>query len=172
MFDDEFRIRDIVARWSGSTHDKTIFNNTHLKQQFEAGHARNKLLVGDAGYHLLPYLLTRLQNVNSTAENMYNESLIRTRNVVERQYGVLKRRLRVSKIGMRLNTDAVLAVIITTAVLYNLAIQENEHVPEDWIENLETDEGEVIGRTSDGVGEHSSGQIVRELLINEYFSNL
>nr|CAI5855803.1 unnamed protein product [Callosobruchus analis] len=74
--------------------------------------------------------------------------------------------------GMRLNTDTVLAVIVATSVLYNLSIQENQHVPEDWIENLETDEGEVIGRSSDGGGEHRSGQIVRELLINEYFSSL
>nr|CAI5853478.1 unnamed protein product [Callosobruchus analis] len=37
--------------------------------------------------------------------------------------------------------EIVLAVIVATAVLYNLAIQENEYEPEDWIENLETDEG-------------------------------
>nr|CAI5826150.1 unnamed protein product [Callosobruchus analis] len=55
---------------SGSTHNETIFNNTHLKQRFK-GHSRNKLLVGDVGYHLLPYSLTKLQNVNSTAENLY-----------------------------------------------------------------------------------------------------
>nr|CAI5856909.1 unnamed protein product [Callosobruchus analis] len=61
-FDYELQIKDIVARWSGSTHDETIFNNTHLKQRFEAGHFRIKLLVGNAGYHLLQYLLTKLQN--------------------------------------------------------------------------------------------------------------
>nr|CAI5826902.1 unnamed protein product [Callosobruchus analis] len=83
-FDYELRIRDIVARWSGSAHDDTILNNTHLKQRFEAGHFRNKLFVGDAGYQLLPYLLKKLQNINFTAENLYNESLIRTRNVMER----------------------------------------------------------------------------------------
>nr|CAI5843090.1 unnamed protein product [Callosobruchus analis] len=38
---------------------------------------------GDAGYHLRQYLMTKLQHVNTAADNLYNESIIRTRNVVE-----------------------------------------------------------------------------------------
>ncbi|VEN47183.1 unnamed protein product, partial [Callosobruchus maculatus] len=33
--DCRLRIRIIVARWPGSTHDETIFNNNRLKRQFE-----------------------------------------------------------------------------------------------------------------------------------------
>nr|CAI5870488.1 unnamed protein product [Callosobruchus analis] len=76
------------------------------------------------------------------------------------------------KIGMRLNADTALAVVVATAVLYNLSIQENEHLAEEWIENLKTDEGEVIGRSSDGRDEHRSWQIVRELLINDCHRHL
>nr|CAI5843087.1 unnamed protein product [Callosobruchus analis] len=81
--DCRLRIRNIVARWPGSTHDETIFNNSHLKRQFEEGVFKNYLLVGDAGYHLRQYLMTKLQHVNTAADNLYNESIIRTRNVVE-----------------------------------------------------------------------------------------
>lgn len=78
------KIRNIVARWPGSVHHKTIFNNSILKRQFEDGRYGRYVLVGDSGYHIQKYLKTKLENTNSPAENLYNESIIRTRNVVER----------------------------------------------------------------------------------------
>nr|CAH7738343.1 unnamed protein product [Callosobruchus chinensis] len=169
--DSSLRIRDIVARWPGSTHDETIFNNSNLKRRFEAGYFRNYLLVGDAGYHLRPYLMTKLQNINTPAENLYNESIIRTRNVVERQYGVWKRRFPVLKLGMRLNVNTIMAVIVATAVLHNMAIEENEDIPADWMANSSHEDDEVSNQNV-GTQENQSGQFVRELLINEHFSNL
>lgn len=32
--DSDLKIRDIVARWPGSCHDQTIFNNSRLKRRF------------------------------------------------------------------------------------------------------------------------------------------
>nr|CAH7738346.1 unnamed protein product [Callosobruchus chinensis] len=129
--DSSLRIRDIVARWPGSTHDETIFNNSNLKRRFEAGYFRNYLLVGDAGYHLRPYLMTKLQNINTPAENLYNESII----------------------------------------LHNMAIEENEDIPADWMANSSHEDDEVSNQNV-GTQENQSGQFVRELLINEHFSNL
>nr|CAH7753219.1 unnamed protein product [Callosobruchus chinensis] len=169
--DSSLRIRDIVARWPGSTHDETIFNNSNLKRRFEAGYFRNYLLVEDAGYHLRPYLMTKLQNINTPAENLYNESIIRTRNVVEGQYGVWKRRFPVLKLGMRLNVNTIMAVIVATAVLHNMAIEENEDIPADWMANSSHEDDEVSNQNV-GTQENQSGQFVRELLINEHFSNL
>ncbi|KAJ8911538.1 hypothetical protein NQ315_012791 [Exocentrus adspersus] len=62
-----------------------------------------------------------------------------------------------------------MAVIVATAVLHNLAIQENEEIPEDWYENEEDNQNEVIINHGD---EQHAGQAVRQLLINEYFNNL
>ena len=58
--DSELYIRDIVARWPGSTHDQTIFSNSALKERFEADHFGKFILVGDSGYQLKPYLMTKL----------------------------------------------------------------------------------------------------------------
>lgn len=48
--DANMRILDIVARWPGSTHDQTIFNNCTLKHRLEIGQFRNGILLGDGGY--------------------------------------------------------------------------------------------------------------------------
>ena len=69
-------------------HDQTIFNNSRLKYNFDNGRFRNFHLIGDSVYSLQKYLLTSLQTFNNEPENLYNEALMRTHNVVERQYGV------------------------------------------------------------------------------------
>ncbi|CAH1974841.1 unnamed protein product [Acanthoscelides obtectus] len=169
--DATLKIRDIVARWPGSSYDETIFNNSSLKQRFEAGLFKDYLLIGDccSGYHLRPYLMTKLQDINVEAENLYNESIIRTRNVVERQYGVRKRRFPILILGMRLDLHTIMAIIVATDVLHNIAIEENEAIPEEWIDHSEDEEINEQGN----VGyDNRSGQVVRQMLINEYFANL
>ena len=93
------RIRDIVARWrgsttehiypKGSTHDARIFNESSLKERFERGSFRGRLL-GDSGYKLQTYLFTPILNPQSPSEKKYNEAHIATRNTVERCFGVWK----------------------------------------------------------------------------------
>nr|CAH7735618.1 unnamed protein product [Callosobruchus chinensis] len=100
-----------------------------------------------------------------------DKPVIRTRNVVERQYGVWKRRFPVLKLGMRLNVNTIMAVIVATAVLHNMAIEENEDIPADWMANSSHEDDEVSNQNV-GTQENQSGQFVRELLINEHFSNL
>lgn len=85
-------ITDIVARWQGSVHDSTIFNNSRLKANFENGAYNNGLLLGVSAYPLRQYLLTPLINPQTAAEQLYNESHIRTRNIIERLFGIWKRR--------------------------------------------------------------------------------
>lgn len=38
--------KDIVARWPGSVHDSTIFNNSRVKHCFDEGELGNGLLLG------------------------------------------------------------------------------------------------------------------------------
>ncbi|KAI4463174.1 hypothetical protein MML48_4g00008073 [Holotrichia oblita] len=135
--DAKLKIRDIVARWPGATHDQTIFNNSNLKRKFEAGNFGKYILVGDSGYSLQTYLMTKLQEARTPAENLFNESIIRTRNVVERQYGVWKRRFPILRVGMHQNVERVMEIIIATAVLHNIAIDMNDLYPEEDLENVE-----------------------------------
>lgn len=45
-------ITDVVARWPGSTHDSTIYQNSRRYQKFETGDYRGCYLLGDSGYPL------------------------------------------------------------------------------------------------------------------------
>lgn len=86
--DANLKIRNIVARWPGSSHDSYIFRNSLLYQSFENGLYGDSLILGDSAYALKPYLITPLQEVRNEAEALFNESQIRTRNIVERTIGV------------------------------------------------------------------------------------
>ena len=63
------------------------------------------------------YHMTKLHDTETPAENLYNASSVKTRNVVERQYGVWKRRFPVLSISMRLKLETIIEVIVATAVL-------------------------------------------------------
>lgn len=78
--------------------------------------------------------MTPLANPATLGEQRYNEALIRTRNSIERVFGIWKRRFPVMAYGLRLKMDTVLTIIVATSVLHNIARKMNEPeppIPED-----------------------------------------
>ncbi|KAI4462287.1 dde superfamily endonuclease [Holotrichia oblita] len=71
-------------------------------------------------------------NTASSQEHLFNESQIRTRNPIERCFGIWKRRFPILSTGIKLNYDKVESIVLATAVLHNIARQRNE--PEDPID--------------------------------------
>lgn len=61
--DANLKIQDIVARWPGSSHDSTIFNNSEIRRKFEMGEMSNNLIVADSGYPQRNYVMTRLLEI-------------------------------------------------------------------------------------------------------------
>lgn len=51
--DANLKIRNIVARWPGSSNDQSIFNNSALKRDFGNHVFWRYLLIGDSGYAIL-----------------------------------------------------------------------------------------------------------------------
>jgi hypothetical protein len=90
--DANLKFIDVVARWPGSVHDSTIFDDSRIRMRLENNEFPNCYLLGDSGYACKRYLLTPLLVVNNRAEQRYNTAHKTTRNVVERSFGVLKRR--------------------------------------------------------------------------------
>ncbi|XP_023209585.1 putative nuclease HARBI1 [Centruroides sculpturatus] len=116
-------IRNLVARWAGSVHDSTIFNNSELCLKFE-----NRVppvtcyLLGDGGYPCKPYLMTPLLNPTTNTEVKYNAAHIKTRNTVERLFGIWKSRFPCLRFGLRTKLETSLVIIVATGVLHNIAI--------------------------------------------------
>lgn len=136
---------NVVARWPGSAHDATVFNNSRIRQIFESNVIKNCWLLGDSAYALKSYLLTPLAQPSTPAENLYQKRFTRTRNTIERCFGVWKRRFPVMAFGCKLHIDNTLPVIIATAVLNNVAIKNNEEIPP----------------TPDEIDDHSMQQLIK-----------
>ncbi|KAK9707659.1 DDE superfamily endonuclease [Popillia japonica] len=111
--------------------------------------------------------MTPLLNPITPEEMLYNESHIRTRNVVERSYGIWKRRFPILKLEMRVKLQTAQTIIVATGVLHNIALQMADDLPEDneeYINEIEVDNAAVPIANNNGN--------VRENLIRDYFSTL
>ncbi|VVD04006.1 unnamed protein product [Leptidea sinapis] len=78
-------IRDIDARWHGSTHDRTVYHNSFLRAHLDNNEMDGHLL-GDSAYACGKYIMTPFLNPATNAEKRYNEAQIKTRNIVKRTF--------------------------------------------------------------------------------------
>lgn len=123
-----------VCHWPGSVHDSRIFRNSALYVQLQEQNYDGHLL-GDSAYPLSLFLMTPLLNPTLQSEVRYNVAQAKTRNPIERTFGVWKRRFRCLSIPMRSNLDTNMATICSDAVLHNLALQFR-----DGLENINGDD--------------------------------
>lgn len=109
---------NIVARWSGSTHDSRIFQNSSMCAQFEAGQ-HSGILLGDSGYAQTHYLFTPYLHPTSPEQQRYNRAHIHTRGLVERMFGIWKNRFQCLRYTLRFQPRRCCTVIVEPAVLHN-----------------------------------------------------
>ena len=124
--------------------------------------------IGDSGYPLEPWLLTPVNNPTTNGERKYNTAHCKTRNIVERSFGLLKSRFRcLSQSGGTLlyKPEKVCRIVVACAVLHNFCITRGiMHEPEDL--NVEVDEGLVAAPTHN----IPQGVAVRRHLIETIFN--
>ncbi|CAH2011110.1 unnamed protein product [Acanthoscelides obtectus] len=130
---------NLVARHPGSTHDNAIFEQSGLRVKFESNEVQG-ILLGDNGYACRRDLLTPVINPVTESEENYNRAHIRTRNIVERVFGVCKRRFPCLRRTLQTEEETSIAIICATAILHNIArnlndvFQENElNEDGDWV---------------------------------------
>ncbi|CAC5388654.1 HARBI1 [Mytilus coruscus] len=95
----------------------------HMDTNLNAG-----WLLGDSGYPLKVWLITPLANPSNPQEQRFNNSHCKTRNIVERAFGVLKQRFRcLHKTGGALSyrPERSTNIIETCFRLHNLAVEKN-----------------------------------------------
>lgn len=168
--DATLKIRHVIARWPGSVHDSTIFNNSPLPVLFTRGDYGQNVLLGDNGYPCRSYLLTPFLNPANASETAYNRAHIKSRNAIERCFGLLKRRFPCLHSGMSLKTETVLQIIVACMVLHNLGIMLRDE-PENPVEiRLE----EVVGidniQVLDAAARQAENTAVRRALVETVFT--
>lgn len=171
--DASLKITNIVARWPGSAHDANIFRNSKIYRCLERGDFGQSFIVADSGYQNKKYIMTPLVNVTTPEENLYNESLIRTRCCVERSYGVWKRRFPILSLGMRLKLEKVQCIIVATAVLHNICCINGENEAPSLSTVFEEAIDFVLSTPSNrGRGSSNYNNVYRRILVNDYFKKL
>jgi DDE superfamily endonuclease len=125
----------------------------------------NSVLLGDGGYALTNYMLTPLSNPVTAAEKAYQKSQIKTRNTIERAFGVMKRRFPALHLGFRIKKSAVLISIVACAVLHNIAIKLKDTV-EDF---PDVDTGSDMPALIAPDEETARNSSRRTMLINQFF---
>lgn len=124
------RLIDVCARWPGSAHDSTIYRNSEICRRLENGEFGDDCaILGDSAYAAGGYFCKPLANVTNDSERFYQNAQTRSRNVVERAYGVLKRRFPCLQLGLNFKLDKVQDVIVACCILYNmLVLEENGNI--------------------------------------------
>lgn len=120
-------ILDIVVRHVGSSHDSVIFDRSSVRVRFEERQIIG-LLLGDNGYACRPYLLTPIINPTNQREENYNNRHRATRNLVERVFGLWKRRFPCLSRILRTKLGTTQAIICATAVLHNISRARNDNL--------------------------------------------
>ncbi|XP_046976416.1 putative nuclease HARBI1 [Vanessa cardui] len=86
----------------------------------------NVQVVGGPNLIIHIYLLTPILNPRTAHEERYNKAQIKTRNSVERLFGVWKRRFPCLQIGLATKLSKTANIIIACAVFHNIAIEVND----------------------------------------------
>ncbi|XP_056001720.1 putative nuclease HARBI1 [Ostrea edulis] len=172
VFDASYKILDIVAKWPGSTYDSRILRESGLHVLFENNHIPlHILLLGDRGYPSRRWLLTPFLRPLPGAQTNYNRAHKRTRSIVERGIGPLKRRVHVLHGEVRLFPQKTCQVIIACAVLHNICKDRQIQIPdEDPDENPNDAEDDDTNHHDGGaVRDNNNGTLYRQLSAVTHF---
>lgn len=122
------------------------------------------ILLGDSGYPQRDYLFTPVLNPISHAENRYNLSLKKTRNLVERSFGILKRKFPILSRRLQNKLRTSINIIICCAILHNITRLENVDIPE---ENINAQN--IADMPEENVNENAAGREIRNRFIIQHF---
>ena len=160
--DSDAFITNIVARWPGLTRDSRIFENSSIAGKLRDG-VLDGILLGDSGYACRTYLLTPILKPKNAGEVHYNTAYRGTRCIIERCFGLLKRRFPRLHLGLRTALANSLVIIVATTVLHNFSLIHRE---QDFDEDIEDENVPFdIIATAD-----ASGNAKRQLIISRYFA--
>ncbi|KAK3880410.1 hypothetical protein Pcinc_015093 [Petrolisthes cinctipes] len=171
VFDAKYQIRDIVARWPGSTHDSRILRESGLWQAFENHQLPIPAgchLLGDSGYPCKRWLLTTYLRPQEGYQEAFNRAHKKTRCVVERGIGLLKRRFHVLHGEIRLAPEKAAKVIMACGILHNICKRLNIQLEEEEEEDVDDPNGLDVFQPAPNAGAQE-GVLFRDDLARNIF---
>lgn len=134
--DFDMRFLYILAGWEGSAHDGRVLQDAQTTQGFHT--PKGKYWLGDAGYGCTEFVLAPYRGVRyhlkeqrlagqtpENAKELFNLRHASLRNVVERIFGVLKRKFKILNNAAEYSVDTQIHLIIALTGLANfLTIHE------------------------------------------------
>ena len=109
--------------------------------------------------------MTPIFKPKNAREVRYNTAHRRTRCVIEKCFGLLKRRFPCLHLGLRTALANTLVIVVATAVLHNFALMHRE---QDFDEDINIESEDVpfdVVASAD-----ASGNAERQLIISRYFA--
>ncbi|KAK4307202.1 hypothetical protein Pmani_021018 [Petrolisthes manimaculis] len=171
VFDANFILRDLVAQWPGSVHDSRILRESGLWDGFEQNQIpAGCYMLGDSGYPCKRWLLTPyLRPAEREYQEAFNRAHKKTRSVVERGIGQLKRRFHVLHDEIRVNPQKASKIIMACGILHNICKQRN--IPLDDDENEEDVDDPNVEEVFQPVpgGPVADGALFRENVARNHF---
>ncbi|CAN7943386.1 unnamed protein product, partial [Ixodes pacificus] len=121
----QLQFYDVVVSWPGSVHDSRIFDNSRVRVLYEERRVPGVLL-GDMDYACFFFLMTSLADhgpANTPRGRQtirYQKAHIKTRNSVERAFGIWKRRFPCLDMKLQHKPRRAVQIITACAALHNL----------------------------------------------------
>ena len=100
----------------------------------------------------------------TVAEQNYNLAHCRTRVVIEKTFGILKRRFACLNIGLRVEPEKACKIIMACVILHNFGIAEGDIIPSnfgDLGDDIQLDQNDV---------DNNDGKTIRNVIANTYFA--
>lgn len=169
FFIKQMRILNVVCRWAGSTHDATISGNSRFAAKMEAGYyGTDSVILGDSAYAPKSYICKPLRNPRNDAEKSYQKAQIKSRNVVERTFGVLKRRFPCLQMGMHVNVEKVQDIVVACCILHNMFLEYT--VLEEPIQEQEIEQQIEVSDQLAEINQPGNRQMrIQDFLIQHFF---
>ena len=162
--DADLRFTSLITGWAGSVNNSRIFSSSNLHDLLESGVYKGCLL-GDSGYACHPYLMTPCVNPATEKERRYNLAHAKTRNAIEKAFGIWKSRFAILKYKMRTNLRTANNIIIACAVLHNIALESRL----DLIQESENVLPDAVGLVPHALAEDGPGRARRDAIIDTHF---
>jgi hypothetical protein len=134
----------VNANFPGRCHDARVLRESSIWRVFEDEHNRpfpGAVILGDSAYPLTDWLITPFPGEPDGAKGRFNAAQRSTRNLVERSFGVLKKRFFSLATGLRVkDMNFASKLVVSAMILHNLCIQTGDKEEEDGFQPEEAEE--------------------------------